>query len=546
MSLLFERWIPVRLSDGRRDVVAAFELARPDIVAFDAPRADFNAALFQFWIALLQTVTTAQNRREWRQWLLSPPDADTLKALFAPLAPHFVYDGDGPRFMQDHALRAKDGEPVAIANLLIDSPGENALRNNGDHFTKRGRIERLCPHCAVLALYTLQTNAPSGGAGHRTGLRGGGPLTTVLLPPPVAGRPASLWQTLCLNLLPVPLFNQVGGDANCAEQILLFPWLGPIERLQSKDGALAPAQVHPLHVYWAMPRRIRLDFDAVQPGNCDLCGEPSERLVAQYVTRNYGLNYKGAWDHPLSPYYQVKDEWLPLHPQPGGIGYRHWQGFVLGLDNDKQVRRSARVVSAFFEDNIERDHRTELRLWAFGYDMDNMKPRCWYESVMPLYALGDCGPREREALRHDIGAWVGGAELAASYLRNAVKDAWFSGDARGDYSFVDASFWSRTEPGFYALLRERIAAARDNVDWDPVARTGGWRGQLRQAALRLFDKEFVGAGPVHAQNPARIKAAHEQLRRNLDGPKLRDALKLPAPPDAPKNKPARKTARKAT
>ena len=28
---------------------------------------------------------------------------------------------------------------------------------------------------------------------------------------------------------------------------------------------------------------------------------------------------------------------LPLHPQPGGLGYRHWLGWVLGLRSDKRV-----------------------------------------------------------------------------------------------------------------------------------------------------------------------------------------------------------------
>ncbi|WP_051379050.1 type I-E CRISPR-associated protein Cse1/CasA [Derxia gummosa] len=545
MSLLDERWMHVRLRDGGRALLAPFELSRPDTVAFDAARPDFNGALFQFAVALLQTITPARTRRDWRAWFAAPPDADTLRALFEPIAPHFVYDGDGARFMQDHALRAADGEPVAIANLLIDSPGENALRNNGDFFTKRGRISRLCPHCAVLALYTLQVNAPSGGAGHRTGLRGGGPLTTLLRPETVAGEPASLWQQLWLNVLPESQFNEVGGDRNRDEPIARFPWRGPIEQLQSDGGSLAPTQVHPLHVYWAMPRRIRLDLDAVAQGTCDLCGATSDRLVTQYVTRNYGLNYKGAWNHPLSPYYQVKDEWLPLHPQPGGIGYRHWQGFVLGIQADKQVRRAAKVVTDFLDDGIERNQRVELRLWAFGYDMDNMKPRCWYESVMPLHAIGECGASERELMRGDIAAWVAGAELAASYARNAVKDAWFGGDARGDYGFIDASFWSRTEPDFYALLRERIAAARDGGEWDAVARALAWRSLLRRTALRLFDDELVGAGAVHAQNPARIKAAHEQLTRNLDGPKLRDVLHLPAPAGSAKPKPARKTGRKA-
>ena len=51
--------------------------------------------------------------------------------------------------------------------------------------------------------------------------------------------------------------------------------------------------------------------------------------------------------------------------------------------------------------------------------------------------------------------------------------------------------------------------------------------KLKCTALRLFDTELVGTGPVERMNPARVAAAHNQLRANLNGPKLRMALALP-------------------
>ncbi len=97
--------------------------------------------------------------------------------------------------------------------------------------------------------------------------------------------------------------------------------MGSQSELQAEGGEIAPIQVHPAHVFWAMPRRIRLNFSQPQAGSCDLCGRASDSLIDQYITRNYGLNYKGPWLHPLSPYYAVKDQLLAIHPQPGGVGY---------------------------------------------------------------------------------------------------------------------------------------------------------------------------------------------------------------------------------
>ncbi|MDD0811733.1 type I-E CRISPR-associated protein Cse1/CasA [Curvibacter sp. RS43] len=525
MNLLTERWMPVRTHGGQRRWVAPIELASPEWAAFDADRADFNGALAQFAIGLLQTALPVDGVLQWRKRLMAPPQPAELEDALAPLAAAFEWDAEGARFMQDFDLRAGDGEPLGIGALLIESPGENTVKNNSDLFVKRGHVQALCDHCAALALFTLQLNAPSGGAGHRTGLRGGGPLTTLLVAEGTGAEgPHSLWHTLWLNVLDRAAFEALGGDADKSELYFTFPWLSSITRLQKADGQLTPAQVHPAHVFWAMPRRIRLDLEAVSPGCCDVCGRESSRLISRYVTRNYGLNYKGAWSHPLSPYYESKEGMLPLHPQPDGLGYRHWLGWVLGMQRDKRHVARAAVIERFFSADRERRTGVALRLWAFGYDMDNMKPRCWYDATLPLYALGECSVSAQQALRDDVGGWLAGAELAASYLRGAVKGAWFSHDARGDLTFVDASFWSRTERPFYELLSGRIEAARAE---QAVLPGEAWLRVLQNTARHLFDAEWVGAGPVERQNPARIAQAHRQLVNSLNGPKLRAALGLP-------------------
>ena len=170
----------------------------------------------------------------------------------------------------------------------------------------------------------------------------------------------------------------------------------------------------------------------------------------------------------------------------------------------------------------------QLRLWAFGYDMDNMKARCWYESTLPLFGLADCGPDAQRRVESEVGLWVAGAEIAAFYLRSAVKDAWFSVEARGDFSAVDASFWGRTEPEFYRQLKSLIETVRDNRELHAVSVREAWQRLLIKAATDLFDEEFVGAGQVERQNPHRIAKAFQQLRRNLYGPKMRQTLGLPS------------------
>lgn len=545
MNLLEEAWMPVKCHNGERIRVRPAELARADLASFDAERADFNGALAQFAIGLLQTASPIDSSIEWRSLLKKAPDEENLTEWFMPYVSAFECDGDGARFMQDFDLRASDGDPVGVAALLIESPGEQTLKNNSDHFIKRGQVKGLCPHCAALALFTLQVNAPAGGAGHRTGLRGGGPLTTLLIADTSGGsNPTfSLWQSLWLNVRERHAFEAGGGDADKSALQFKFPWMASIASVQKADGQVSPVQLHPAHVFWAMPRRIRLDLEDVSSGTCDICASISSVLTHQYVTRNYGLNYKGPWSHPLSPYYESKEGMLPLHPQPDGLGYRHWLSWTMGMQNDKRkVDRAAAIGHG-----LDQERRTGigLRLWAFGFDMDNMKARCWYDSTLPLYSLGDCTPQAQRDLRADVGNWLAGAELASSYLRGAVKDAWFTRDARGEFSFVDASFWSRTEADFYQLLRERTQAARDGVVLDAAALGERWLARLQVVVLRLFDSDLVGTGAIERQNPGRVAKAQQQLRFSLRGPKLRAALALHVEPRGESKSPKKAKGAKA-
>jgi CRISPR system Cascade subunit CasA len=529
--------MPVRTCSGARKWITPDQLSDPDLVAFDSDRADFNGALMQFSIGLLTTAIPLEDSLDWRALFKVPPDQAVLRQWFEPHVAVFKYDGDGPRFMQDLSL---DNPPdVGIASLLIDTPGESTVKKNTDHFVKRGRVSRTCPHCAITALLTLQINAPEGGAGVLTGLRGGGPLTTLLACQPSK----SLWHDLWLNVMERPDSYSHGGDPKKTAMHFTFPWMADITAIQKDGSQTAPMKVHPFHIFWAMARRVRLDFSTMRPGECDLCHRFHERLVSRYASRPRGLNYKGPWDHVLSPYYETKEGWLPLHPQPGGFGYRHWLAWVLGVSDDKQRQRPARVLEHFRNTRRASLAGAQLKLWAFGYDMVSMKARCWYESTLPLYGLEGCAQQDIADIQSQVETWLNAANFSLYALRSAVKSAWFGGDARGDYSSVDAAFWTQTEASFYAHLKMLIESAREGRLIDGPQLGQLWLQVLSRACLRLFDEVFVGAGQIDRQNPQRVAAAHKLLRNTLYGNKLRQMLNLPVTEPVAKgeNRPSKKS-----
>lgn len=524
-NLITTPWIPVLRRDGRDLISPGQFTSQPDnpILALDAPRADFNGALVQFLIGLLQTAFAPADRDEWFDRLESPPTPERLAAAFAPIAQAFDLDGDGPRFMQDQNPLA-DQKPLPITALLIDAAG------SATHFVKNLPQQGISPAMAAMALFTMQTNSPAGGVGYRTSVRGGGPLTTLVLATPDETQQVSaiLWHTLWLNVLPAE--SELFAKAKVAPTPeAIFPWLSPTRTSEKGGKETTPMDVHPLQQFWGMPRRIRLDFEAAADARCGLTGEPSSLLVRQYRTKNYGTNYTGAWHHALSPYNHdlAKGEITAMHPR-GSIRYRHWLGLVQrGGDNKKSQRIPAAVVGRFFDGNAPlRKEGWRYRLWAFGYDMDNMKPRCWHESTFPLFHFDSAA--ERDDFESAAARMIQAAGEFLNNLRNCLKDAWFSENdprrKKADTGFVEDAFWTETEPAFYDHLQalaqadEHEAARRSAFDQ--------WHAELHRYTQNAFER-WANAGQIADQtHPRRIAAAARRLRLFNHGKNIKGLLDM--------------------
>ena len=483
MNLLHASWLPFRLRNGDQEWRSLMAITDPDIVDFALPRADFQGAAYQLVIGILQTAFAPEDEDQWHQYYAKPPTNDELKLAFNTIEHAFELTGDGPLFMQDHEPLSQQ-EMSPISGLLIDAPGENGIKNNTDFFVKRGIGEVMSPAMAALALFTLQINAPSGGSGHRVGLRGGGPLTTLVMP---SDEQSSLWHKLWLNVI-----NRDTWRCNVEPNFhdgSVFPWLAPTIESSKKGSEIYPSTevIHPLHMYWAMPRRIRLVIDD-EPTQCLISGEHCEQSVRHYRTKNYGNNYVGNWDqHPFTPYKwnpkKLHEDHLSQKGQPGGISYKNWD--VLTLSSDGNGHVCARVVD-HYNDVAKGKWHEQPQLWVFGYDMDNMKPRGWYSTMMPLF---DVEPENHDDI---IYATKELQELANNSLyqtRSQIKAAWFDkpSDAKGDTSFIDLDFWQQTEATFY-LTVSHIA---HNINQQQSALTSEqakhWRNTIQSVSTQLFD-----------------------------------------------------------
>jgi CRISPR system Cascade subunit CasA len=495
MDLTKEKWLPVIFSSGEKIKISLSELLDDRIRDVAWPRADFQGAAWQMLIGILQCTVAPEDDDEWEDVWHEGIDAEAWSQGLASLSPALQFGEQKPSFLQ--SFEPLESDNGTISGLLIDAPGGNTLKLNKDHFVKRGGVEQICPHCALIALFTVQTNSPAGGAGYRVGMRGGGPLTTLVVPQKEDEFP--LWKKLWLNVLPLD------NAPVPARYPVIFPWLAPTKTSEKAGNLVTPENAHPLQAYWGMPRRIELDFTRTRPGRCDLCGEHHEQLLLEMRSKNYGVQYD-SWLHPFSPYRQaLKDPsapWLALKGQPGGLSYKDWLGLLLKYEDKFNRMQPAKVVRAS-------RHDRSLSLWCFAWDMDNAKARCWYQHRIPLFNVS-----HPESFADVLQGALQLASDALSLLKSAIKSARFENpkEAKADLSMVDIAFWQETEPAFRTLLKVLVREPRTtHADTRQALRC--WESELHRYLFSVFDRDAL----TDPDCPDDILLRQLEARRMLDG-----------------------------
>lgn len=514
-NLIHEKWIWVKRQDGKRELIAPWEITDQldsnPIVSLDAARADFNGSMIQFLIGLVQTTMSPKNEKGWREQFINPPTVDELKETFDGVSSAFNLDGENERFMQDyeHIEEFDKCKHINVSRLLIETPGENTITNNIDHFVKRGTVSQMCFSCCATALFTLQVNAPQGGKGYLTSLRGGGPLTTVVLGD-------TLWQTIWLNVIVENNFENLGNNnKNKIEEI--FPWMGPTRTTGKKQIETSPMDVNPKQMYWGMPRRKRIDFEKLEKGYCDVCGCKSDELVESYFRKTYGNDYNNTWCHVLTPYTHNKNGLIPKHLSENGIYYRHWLGLVQS-DSENGEFVSKAVDNYWKKQSDILNYgvlKNSPRLWAFGYDVKGNDARCWYESTVPLFNVSEHIMSNYEFV---VSQLIKTAEFVGKNTYKCIKQALYSKEQLKNSkkfssfdNWIDSRFCQETESEFYNILNKLISELEH--DSEVFELKTEWIKILAYESEKLFD-EYSQSSQLATINPKRVAIARKYLRIN--------------------------------
>ncbi len=545
-NLITEKWIPVAPRDGgEARWIRPAEIAEAGNVEFAWGRADLTIASYELLIGLLSVVYPPASDDQWRERLRKPPAVKDFEDALAPLIPWFNLDGDGPRFMQD--LEDFEGDELTTDVLFMDAPGANTLKNGGDLFVKSGRFTSLSMAEAAIALYALQSFAPSGGAGHRTSLRGGGPLTTLIRGD--ANQSATLWFQLWANVSRSriqiePLLNDWSNEIQAAR---VFPWCAPTPTSENKK-TFRIGEGHPLQACFSMPRRIRLKFSGISSnasdGGTDAHADKEEPLVTGFKMKSYGINYDESWNapgwrHPLTPYYTPKTAKdgteLPVHPKTSRLGYRQWAGLVFTREVQSEKTGAGRGIARNI-DYFKRRESMSLNILAAGYVMDNMKVVDFLEAEFPLIVA------ENSEVNHMLEAaafdFVEAADTAASALRTALGKAL---DAAAGKTVLEGpvnEFWAATENQFRQSLRALAAMPDENaLDAKLVDTAKAWLRCLGRECLTVYDRAVPPETLLNKRpgEQERLINARQKLLATLGGKKIYAIFGL-EPPSKAKNK----------
>jgi len=83
MNLITDPWIPVVRQDGTEDTIIPCQIVETEnpVLEIKAPRPDFQGALYQFLIGLLQTCFAPEDKDEWLEYWQNMPEKGKLKKV---------------------------------------------------------------------------------------------------------------------------------------------------------------------------------------------------------------------------------------------------------------------------------------------------------------------------------------------------------------------------------------------------------------------------------------------------------------------------------
>ena len=172
MKLLEDAWIPI----GNQQTITLQTLLTQAVdCQISLPRDDMEMACLQLLICLVQSLFTPPDTETLKQRIKIPLTTDQYQAGIDGIESWFDLSHPDQPFMQTRGVKSKELTPMDKLFAGLDSSTSSVFVN------EPGLADRLCPSCTSIGLYNQANNAPSFGGGFKGSLRGGTPISTLVL-----------------------------------------------------------------------------------------------------------------------------------------------------------------------------------------------------------------------------------------------------------------------------------------------------------------------------------------------------------------------------
>ena len=281
MNLLIDNWIPVQHQGVFKQISLKTLLTHDEPWQISLPRDDMEMACLQLLVSLTQMLFVPKDGSELKARIKQPITEAEYIDVVEGKVDWFEIDHPEHPFMQCREVKSKELTDMAKLFAGLTGATSSTFVNEPDLASK------LCSSCAVLGLFNQATNCPGFGGGFKASLRGGAPISTLILG-------EDLRQTLWQNVLSKKTLDEV------------MPWYEAYkDEKPNWVEVVKPGQMIAAHetgllrgLFW-QPAHIELVREEGQ-GVCDCCGNEDQRYIG-FNKEKFVYDFSGVWPHPHGP-----------------------------------------------------------------------------------------------------------------------------------------------------------------------------------------------------------------------------------------------------
>ncbi len=221
MNLLQDKWIPVQLGTAEVELIALQDLlCQENDWQICLNRDDMELATLQLLVCLVQVIFMPTDKRHLVQRWQQPLSEKEYKEGIQPFNEWFDLLHPKYPFMQICGVKSTKITPIQKLFIGLPDGNNHAFFNRPDEYRQASLAN------AAILLFNQAMNSPSFGGGFKGALRGGAPVTTLVIDESLR---QSIWCNVLTKEFCLPLYPEIKRDVPT--------WVVPIKAKETMHTA---------------------------------------------------------------------------------------------------------------------------------------------------------------------------------------------------------------------------------------------------------------------------------------------------------------------